>query len=137
MNIYVGNLPYGLTEAEMRELFSQHGEVTSANIITDKYSGQSKGFGFVDVLSPCVTFNKLNTYDWFKSKIYDLQETNHDIHNLADAFQKGLEWEDKIPTGLFYSSQISNYVEQVNVLSNPFNKNRSKHLSEELFDLFR
>lgn len=49
MNIYIGNLPYGVTEDELRNMFSQYGEVTSANIITDKYSGESKGFGFVEM----------------------------------------------------------------------------------------
>ena len=49
MNIYVGNLSYRLTDVEMRELFEQYGTVTSANIIKDKYSGQSKGFGFVEM----------------------------------------------------------------------------------------
>ena len=49
MNIYVGNLPYSVTEEELRELFAEFGEVSEANIITDKYSGQSKGFGFVEM----------------------------------------------------------------------------------------
>lgn len=49
MNIYVGNLSYRLTEDELRELFTEYGEVSSVNIITDKYSGQSKGFGFVEM----------------------------------------------------------------------------------------
>jgi RNA recognition motif-containing protein len=49
MNIYVGNLSYKLTEAEMRSAFEAHGEVTSAKIITDKFSGDSKGFGFVEM----------------------------------------------------------------------------------------
>jgi RNA recognition motif-containing protein len=49
MNIYVGNLPYSVTEEELREIFSEFGEVASVNVITDKYSGQSKGFGFVEM----------------------------------------------------------------------------------------
>ena len=49
MNIYVGNLSYGVTEDELREMFSKFGEVTSVNLISDKYSGQSKGFGFVEM----------------------------------------------------------------------------------------
>ncbi len=49
MNIYVGNLPYNVTEDELKELFSEFGEVTTVNIITDKFSGQSKGFGFVEM----------------------------------------------------------------------------------------
>ena len=51
MNIYVGNLSYSVTEEELRDLFSEYGEVSSVNIITDKYSGQSKGFGFVEMPS--------------------------------------------------------------------------------------
>ena len=49
LNIYVGNLAYEVTEEELREEFTAFGEVTSANIIKDKYSGQSKGFAFVEM----------------------------------------------------------------------------------------
>ena len=49
MNIYVGNLPYTLTEDDLKAAFSEFGEVSSANIIMDKMSGQSKGFGFVEM----------------------------------------------------------------------------------------
>jgi RNA recognition motif-containing protein len=49
MNIYVGNLAYSVTEDELRAAFSQFGSVTSVNVITDKFSGQSKGFGFVEM----------------------------------------------------------------------------------------
>ncbi len=48
-NIYVGNLPYNSTEDELRQLFAQHGEVTSVNIIMDRYTGKSRGFGFVEM----------------------------------------------------------------------------------------
>ncbi len=49
MNIYVGNLSYEITDDEVRDIFSPHGEITSVSIIKDKYSGQSKGFGFVEM----------------------------------------------------------------------------------------
>lgn len=49
MNIYVGNLSYQTTEDELRKAFEDHGEVSSAAIIKDKYSGESKGFGFVEM----------------------------------------------------------------------------------------
>ena len=49
MNIYVGNLSYDVTEDEVRDIFSSHGEISSISIIKDKYSGQSKGFGFVEM----------------------------------------------------------------------------------------
>lgn len=47
MNIYVGNLPYSVGEEDLQEIFSEFGEIESVKIITDKYSGRSKGFGFV------------------------------------------------------------------------------------------
>ncbi len=49
MKIYVGNLSYEVTEQDLRQEFGAFGEVTSANIITDKYSGRPKGFGFVEM----------------------------------------------------------------------------------------
>jgi len=49
VNIYVGNLSHELTEEELREAFQEFGEVTSAKIITDRYSGVSRGFGFVEM----------------------------------------------------------------------------------------
>ena len=66
---------------------------------------QHEGFAFVDVLSPCVTFNKLNTYPWFKQRVYDIQKSDHDSSNLAKALTKGLEWGDKIPIGVFYETK--------------------------------
>jgi RNA recognition motif-containing protein len=47
--IYVGNLPFSATEEELKELFSQAGEVKSVTLITDKFSGQPRGFGFVEM----------------------------------------------------------------------------------------
>src|SRR5207253_11393510 len=47
--LYVGGLPYSSTEQQLQELFSQHGSVTSVKIITDKFTGQSRGFGFVEM----------------------------------------------------------------------------------------
>ncbi len=49
MNIYIGNLEYGVTEDQLREAFGEFGEVSSSNIITDKFTGRSKGFGFVEM----------------------------------------------------------------------------------------
>ena len=51
MNIYVGNLSYEITEEDLRLAFEQFGTVESVNIIKDKFSGQSKGFGFVEMTS--------------------------------------------------------------------------------------
>lgn len=49
MRIYVGNLAYSVTDEDLREAFGEYGELASAEVIMDKFSGQSKGFGFVDM----------------------------------------------------------------------------------------
>jgi RNA recognition motif-containing protein len=51
MNIYVGNLAYSVTENDLNDAFSTYGNVTSVKLITDKFSGQSKGFAFVEMES--------------------------------------------------------------------------------------
>ncbi|WP_027183560.1 RNA recognition motif domain-containing protein [Desulfovibrio inopinatus] len=51
-SIYVGNLPWSTTEDELSDLFSQHGEVISAKIITDRETGRSRGFAFVEMEKP-------------------------------------------------------------------------------------
>jgi|SRR5512135_34604 len=49
--LYVGGLPYSITEARLQEIFSAHGSVASAKVIADKFTGQSRGFGFVEMSS--------------------------------------------------------------------------------------
>jgi RNA recognition motif-containing protein len=66
MNIYVGNLAYRTTEDEIRQVFSQFGEVSSVKIITDRDTGQSKGFGFVEMPNQSeaeAAINNLNETD--------------------------------------------------------------------------
>lgn len=49
MNIYVGNLPYSVSEADLKQMFEEFGEIVSANLIKDRETGNSKGFGFVEM----------------------------------------------------------------------------------------
>ena len=49
MNIYVGNLPYNMNDPELREAFEEYGAVDSATVIKDRYTGKSRGFGFVEM----------------------------------------------------------------------------------------
>ncbi len=64
---------------------------------------QHKGYSLVDVFQPCVSFNKVNTYQWYMKRIYKLQDDpNYDPTNRTLAFEKSLEWGDRIPIGIFY-----------------------------------
>jgi 2-oxoglutarate ferredoxin oxidoreductase subunit beta len=72
---------------------------------------QHKGYALVDVLQPCVTFNKLNTYQWFKEHSYYLDES-HDPTDRTAAFARALEEEDdKLPLGIFYQTEKPTFVE--------------------------
>ncbi len=67
MNIYVGNLPYSVTEQDLRELFESYGEVSSANVIIDKFTKRSKGFGFIEMPSQdesMEAIDKINDQDF-------------------------------------------------------------------------
>ncbi len=70
--IYVGGLPFKTTEEEMNTLFATYGQVTSAKLITDKYSGQSRGFGFVEMPNDeeaMAAMEKLNGTDFGGRKL--------------------------------------------------------------------
>ena len=61
--IYVGNLPFTTTEDVIRELFSQHGEVTSVSLITDRDTGRPRGFGFVEMDNAEAAIRALDGYE--------------------------------------------------------------------------
>lgn len=61
-----------------------------------------KGFSLVDVFSPCVTYNKDNTYQWFNPRVKVLEEQGHDPADFQAALTKGYQWGDEIPIGLFW-----------------------------------
>ena len=63
---------------------------------------QHRGFALIDVFSPCVTFNKHNSYQYFRDRIYKLEDEDHDPSNLHAAMDRALEWEPRIPIGLVY-----------------------------------
>lgn len=64
---------------------------------------QKTGFAFIDILQPCPSFNKINTFKWFKDRVYDINEEGHDPGDLAEAFRISQEWGERIPTGIFYN----------------------------------
>jgi 2-oxoglutarate ferredoxin oxidoreductase subunit beta len=75
-----------------------------------------KGFSFVDALSPCVTYNKINTFDFFRQRVYKLESAGHDPSNIVQAWERSLEWAEKIPTGLFYQVEKPTYEDLEEVL---------------------
>jgi cold-inducible RNA-binding protein len=67
MNIYVGNLPFQATEADLRSLFADYGAITSASVITDRQTGASRGFGFVELADENAAgeaITKLDGHEW-------------------------------------------------------------------------
>ncbi len=72
-----------------------------------------RGFALVDILQPCVTLNSLNTFSWFKERIYKLEETNYQPQDKSIAFKKSLEWGKRIPIGILYQEQRSTLEEQL------------------------
>ncbi len=71
-----------------------------------------KGFALVDVFSPCITWNKVDTYEYFRAKCYKMNGPDYDTSSMDAALGKAREWEPKIPLGLFYESQKLTYEEQ-------------------------
>ncbi len=74
---------------------------------------EHKGYALVEILQPCVTFNRKNTYDWYRERVYNLAEEGHDPTDRVAAFSRALEWGDRIPTGVFYQVERPTYEEQV------------------------
>jgi 2-oxoglutarate ferredoxin oxidoreductase subunit beta len=71
---------------------------------------QHKGFALIDVFSPCVTYNKVNTYPYFKKRVYKLEDDKgYDPSNISKAMERSEEWGDKIPIGLLYKSEQPTY----------------------------
>jgi len=63
-----------------------------------------KGFSLIDVLQPCPTFNKKNTYEWYSKKVYK-PDSAYDSRDKAAAFKKAAEWAEKIPLGIIYQEE--------------------------------
>ncbi|MBI4666177.1 MAG: 2-oxoacid:ferredoxin oxidoreductase subunit beta [Nitrospinae bacterium] len=65
---------------------------------------KTPGFALIDVLQPCVSFNKVNTYQWYQQRVYRLDEDGYDPADKLKAFEKALEWGERIPTGVLYKN---------------------------------
>lgn len=85
-----------------------------------------KGFSIVDILQPCVTFNKINTYDWYKQRVYHI-EPEYNPEDRVAAFKKALEWEERIPLGIIYRNSRQILEERISVI-------RDKSLVQQHYD---
>ena len=86
MKIYVGNLPWRMTSADLEELFAQHGDVRSANVVMDRETGRSRGFGFVEMSD-----------DGARSAIEELNETEVQSRRLRVSQARERSRDDRRP----------------------------------------
>ena len=105
--------PFGSLEGPVNPLAMAI--VTGATYVARGFSGDTKhlaelmyrgmehkGFALVDVFSPCITYNKDNTFAFFKQTVTNLEDAGHDPTDWKAAIEHSMEWGDEIPTGLFY-----------------------------------
>ncbi|MFW6237959.1 MAG: thiamine pyrophosphate-dependent enzyme [Halanaerobiales bacterium] len=64
-----------------------------------------RGYALIDILQPCVSFNKINTYQWYKERVFHLEEDGHDPSDYDEAFRRAREWGERIPIGIFYREE--------------------------------
>lgn len=76
-----------------------------------------KGFSLVDVLQPCVSFNKINTYQWYNERCYEIAN-NYDPENWEEAIKLAHQWEDKIPIGIIYRNNKTTFNEKLHIQKN-------------------
>jgi 2-oxoglutarate ferredoxin oxidoreductase subunit beta len=85
---------------------------------------EHKGLSLVDVLQPCVSFNKLNTFKWYSERVYEMEDIGYELNNRVKAFEKSMEWGEKIPLGVFYVNEKPTFGDYLDVLkSGPLYKN--------------
>lgn len=97
-----------------------------------------RGFSLIDVFSPCVTYNKVNTYPFFKEKVYKLEDENWDSSDFHKSLEKSFEWGDRIPLGVLYETSQPIYEDSEPAFKNgPLVKQKlglDKKVFQELVD---
>ena len=94
---------------------------------------QHPGYALVDVLQPCVSFNRASSYDFYNPRVYKLEESDHDPTDKTAAWERAYEWGDRIPIGIFYRVEgTPTYEEQVPALkAGPLVEQRVEKLRPE------
>jgi 2-oxoglutarate ferredoxin oxidoreductase subunit beta len=103
-----------------------------------KMAIEHKGFALIDILQPCVSFNNKNTYQWYRERVYKLEDEGYDTSDKIGAFVKAQEWGDRIPIGIIYKKERPVYEEQFPALKEgPLVKQKIDPLQfEKLLDEF-
>ena len=70
-----------------------------------------KGFSLIDILQPCVSFNPVNTFSWYKERVYDLSEENYMPDNFEKALALARQKDDRIPTGILYRKEKHSFTD--------------------------
>jgi 2-oxoglutarate/2-oxoacid ferredoxin oxidoreductase subunit beta len=74
------------------------------------------GFSLIDILQPCVSFNHVNTFDWYRKRVYDLFEEGYAPDNFNRAMELSRMWGDKIPIGIIYRKEKPSYTDKIKKL---------------------
>ena len=75
-----------------------------------------RGFSLIDIMQPCVSFNHVNTYQWYAQRVYDLAKDGHDTADYMAAMTKAREWGDRIPVGILYREKSPSFTERIDGL---------------------
>jgi len=76
-----------------------------------------RGFALIDILQPCVSFNHKNTFQWYKERVYNLEDGRYDPSDKKAALEKALIWGEEIPIGIIYEENLPVYEDQLPALS--------------------
>jgi len=93
---------------------------------------QHRGFALVDVFSPCVTYNKVNTFPFYKQRVYKLDEKAHDATSLPAAMERAQEFGERIPIGVLYAVERPTYEQLDPVLKGGNPMKRPLGITQEL-----
>ncbi|MDP3284481.1 MAG: 2-oxoacid:ferredoxin oxidoreductase subunit beta [Desulfobacterales bacterium] len=75
-----------------------------------------KGLSFIDILQPCVSFNHVNTFDWYRKRVWDLFEEGYIPNDFNKAMELAGMWGDKIPIGIIYQKEKPSYTDKIKIL---------------------
>jgi 2-oxoglutarate ferredoxin oxidoreductase subunit beta len=76
-----------------------------------------RGFALIDILQPCVSFNHKNTFQWYRERVYNLEDERYDPSDKKAALEKALMWGERIPIGIIYEENLPIYKDQLPALS--------------------